>query len=212
MVVEMALPDMSGVALIEAIAERQRTKIKVIASSSIFSQAELDAQGSFHSDAGIRKDVTGMPAIAARWLQTVRGLLGELAEPTPVPRQDLILLADDNADVRHFVKTILNREGYQVLEAADGNGALTLARKLGGAIDIVVTDVEMPGMDGITLGKAIRETYSTVPVIYISGLTEMEYLHDPAHGFAFVGKPFQPKVLLETVSRVLDQAKKTTNA
>jgi CheY-like chemotaxis protein len=72
-----------------------------------------------------------------------------------------------------------------------------------------VTDVEMPGMGGWELGKAIREAYSSVPVIYISGFTEdprMQDLHDPEHGFAFVGKPFQPKVLLETVALMLNRA------
>jgi CheY-like chemotaxis protein len=205
LVVEMALPDMSGVTLIEAIAEKQKTNIKVIASSSIFSQADLETQTAFHSDAGIRKDPSGTPAIAARWLSKVRSLLGELAEATPAPRHEVVLLFDDNNDIRHFVKTILN-EGYQVLEAANGNSALALAQKLGGAVDILITDIEMPGMDGCALGKAIREEYSAVPIIYISGFTEKEHLHDPAHGFAFIGKPFQPKVLLEGVSRMLGWA------
>jgi CheY-like chemotaxis protein len=208
-VLEMTLPDMSGVALVEAIAVQQKTIIKVIASSSVFSPHEMDTQTSLQSDAGMTKEPFGVPAVAAKWLLTVRGLLGELADAAPVPLQSVILLADDDASVRHFVKSLLNGEGYQVLEAAEGTSALALARKIGGNVDLLVTDVEMPGMDGRALGKAIREAYPTVPVIYISGFTEdprVQDLHDPEQRFAFVGKPFRPKVLLETVSRMLNRA------
>jgi DNA-binding response OmpR family regulator len=207
MVVNMALPDISGAALIDSIAIGQKTTIKVIASSSVFLHGDA-VRDSFDSDAVITKEAFGVPAIAAKWLLTVRGLLGELADAAPVPLHSVILLADDDASVRHFVKTLLNRGGHQVLEASDGHGALALARKIGGNVDLLVTDVEMPGMDGRQLGKAIREAYSTVPVIYISGFTEdprVQGLHDPDHGFAFVGKPFQPRILLETVSRMLNR-------
>ena len=203
---------MSGVAVIEAIALRQKKIVKVVASSSVFSQERLNTQTHFPAHVGIRKEATGKPAVAATWLQTVRGLLGELSEAAPTLRHDLILLVDDDPAVRHLVRTILNREGYQVLEAADGNNALTLARKLGGAIDLIVTDIEMPGMDGRALGKAIRETYPNVPVIYISGFTqdsELNQSHDIGQGFAFIGKPFQPKVLVETVGRMMDQRKRS---
>jgi CheY-like chemotaxis protein len=211
-VLEMALPDMSGVALIEAVAVRQKKGIKVIASSSMFSQQHLDAQTSFHAHAAIRKEAAGRPAIAAKWLLTARSLLGEPAEPAKIPVHHLILVADDDASVRHFVKAILNREGYQVLEAADGDDALALARKVAGAVDLVVTDIEMPRMGGRALGKAIRETYPTVPVIYISGFTqvpEFKSLDDPEQGFAFIQKPFAPKVLLQTVARMLHPAKRS---
>jgi CheY-like chemotaxis protein len=207
MVVNLARPDISGDALIDSIAVGQKTIIKVIASSSVFLQGDA-VWDSFQSDAGITKEGFGVPAIAAKWLLTVRGLPGELADAAPVPLSSVILLADDDASVRHFVKTLLNREGYQVLEASDGHGALALARKIGGSVDLLVTDVEMPGMDGRELGKAMREAYLTVPVIYTSGFTEdprVQDLHDPDRGFAFVGKPFQPNVLLETVSRMLNR-------
>lgn len=207
MVVNMALPDISGDALIDKIAVGQKTAIKVIASSSVFLQGEA-VRDYFQSDAGITKEAVGAPAIAAKWLLTVRGLLGELADAAPVPLNSVILLADDDASVRHFLKMLLSREGYQVLEASDGHGALALARKIGGSVDLLVTDVEMPGMDGRELGKALREEYSAIPIIYISGYAEdprVQDLHDPEHGSAFIGKPFQPSVLLETVVQMLNR-------
>ena len=204
----MALPDISGDALIDQIAEGQKTAIKVIASSSVFLQGEA-VRDYFQSDAGITKEAVGAPAIAAKWLLTVRGLLGELADAAPVPSNSVILLAEDDASVRHFVKMLLNQAGYQVLEASDGHGALALARKIGGSVDLLVTDMEMPGMDGRELAKALREINSAVPVIYISGYPDdprAQDLHDPEHGSVFIGKPFQPRVILETVAQLLNRA------
>jgi CheY-like chemotaxis protein len=105
------------------------------------------------------------------------------------------------------VKVILNREGYQVLEAADGESALALARKMAGAFDLVVTDIQTPGIDGRALGEAIRQEATHIPVIYISGHVEDPDLNKPEKGFAFVAKPFLPKALLNTVSLMLKQAK-----
>ncbi len=209
LVVNMALPDVKGDVLIKTIAINQKKIIKVIASSSVFSEFDLASRDTFEHDAGITKESgDAAPANAAKWLLTVRGLLGEQAGSASEPSLCIILLVDDNHAVRRLTKDILHRVGYQVLEADDADSALALARKIGGNVDLLVTDVEMPRMDGRALGKAIREAYSTVPVIYISGFTDggnVKDLNDPEQGFAFVGKPFQPGVLLETVSRMLKQ-------
>ena len=207
MVVNMAPSDISGAAPIDSIGAGQETTIKVIGSSSVFLQS-VAAQVTFQSHAKITKKAFGEPAIA-KWLLTVRGLRGELADAAPVPLPSVILLADDDAFVRQYLKTLLNREGYQVLEASDGHSALTLARKVGRNIDLLVTDVEMPGMNGFTLCKAIREAHSHVPVIYISGFTEDPRLHDlhnHEHNFAFLRKPFHPNVFLKTVIEMLKLA------
>ena len=208
LVVNVALPDVKGDVLIKTIAINQKKIIKVIASTSVFSESDLASRDTFEHDAGITKESGDVaPANGAKWLLTVRGLLGEQADSAGGPSHCIILLVDDDAAVRHLTKALLQREGYQVLEAVDGNNALALARKIGGNVDLLITDVRMPEMDGPALGKAFRKAYSTVPVIYISGFTEgleVKELHDFEHGFAFVGKPFQPNVLLETVSRMLN--------
>ena len=74
LVLEMAQLDMTGVELIHTIACQQKTIIKVIASSSLFTQADMNTQSSFRSDAGVRKEPTAMPAIASKWLLTTRNL------------------------------------------------------------------------------------------------------------------------------------------
>ena len=104
------------------------------------------------------------------------------------------------------MKVILNREGYQVLEVGDGESALALARKMAGAFDLVVTDIQMPGMDGRALGKAIRQQATNIPVIYLSGQVDNADLNKPEEGFAFIAKPFLPNTLLKVVSLMLDQA------
>jgi CheY-like chemotaxis protein len=210
MILEMNLPDMTGVALIDAISVQQKTIVKVIAASSLFSQAEMDNQRSFHADAEIRKEAS--TALASKWLLTARSLLGELADPARALSSYFILVVDDDGLVRHFVKVILNGAGYQVLEAADGESALVLARRLAGAVDLVVTDVEMPGMGGRAFGKAIRQERAHVPVLYMSGLVkdpDLADLNQPEQGLAFIAKPFLPKALLEIVSLMLNQAKRT---
>jgi hypothetical protein len=73
------------VELIHAIAYRQKMIIKIIASSSLFSQADMNVQSSFRSQAGIRKEATGMPAVASKWLLITQSLLGEFADPVAVP-------------------------------------------------------------------------------------------------------------------------------
>jgi DNA-binding response OmpR family regulator len=211
MVLEMANLDMTGVEIIHAIAVQQKTNIKVIASSSLFSQADMDVQTSFRSHAGIRKEATATPAVASKWLLAARSLLGELADPAPVLSAKVILVADDDASLRQLVKVVLNREGYQVLESDDGESALALARRMAGAVDLVVTDIEMPGMNGRALGKAIRQEQADVPVIHMSGNVrgdEAIDLHQPEHGFAFIHKPFLPKALLEVVRSMLSRVKR----
>jgi CheY-like chemotaxis protein len=98
------------------------------------------------------------------------------------------------------------------LPGAQWESALALARKMTGAVDLVVTDIEMPGMDGRALGKAIRQEQANVPVIYMSGFVEdpdVKHLNKLEKGIAFIAKPFLPNALLEAVSLMLNQAKRT---
>jgi CheY-like chemotaxis protein len=76
-----------------------------------------------------------------------------------------------------------------------------------GAFDLVVTDIQMPGLDGRALGKAIRQQAAKLPVIYVSSQGDNADLDKPEDGFAFVAKPFLPKTLLKVVSLMLNRAK-----
>ena len=108
-----------------------------------------------------------------------------------------VLVVDDEPDVRSFVRTVLLRDGYEVLEAEDGLAAYELVERLSGGIDLLVTDVKMPRMDGITLGKKVGTGYPDIGVLYISA-----YLSEAATqgaGRRFLPKPFRPDALVECV-------------
>jgi CheY-like chemotaxis protein len=97
---------------------------------------------------------------------------------------------------------MLKEFGYQTLEAADGKEALRLATTHGGSLDLVLTDVIMPGMNGPELAnrlKAIRRT----PVLFMSGYSEnVEGGYDPK--IAYIRKPFTPDSLAQKVREILD--------
>lgn len=120
----------------------------------------------------------------------------------------LIVLADDEETVRKFVKVVLQNAGFEVLEAVDGSAALETIERVHGAIDLLITDVRMPRLDGIALGTAVAATYPWIPVLFISGYAldiEAERSRYPRRACGFVRKPFLPKPLLEAVRKCLDE-------
>ncbi len=152
------------------------------------------------ADVAIRKPLA---AEVAWWsLQTIGSLLGTPAQPSG---QRLVVLADDEDSVRRFVKSVLEHAGYQVLEAADGSIALALIERVGGAVDLLVTDCVMPNLNGTGLVRAVRAKYSAIPVVYTSGFTSDppgERLDDPSAQCAFIPKPFSPRAFLQLVDRM----------
>ncbi|KWX69719.1 response regulator transcription factor [Paenibacillus jilunlii] len=106
-----------------------------------------------------------------------------------------ILVADDDVNIRTLLRHVLTREGYAVLEAADGREAMGLMK--GSTVDLAVVDVMMPYIDGLELCQHIRETYD-IPVIL---LTARQQLSDKEQGYLrgtddYVTKPFEPEELL----------------
>lgn len=116
-----------------------------------------------------------------------------------------ILAVDDSASMRQMVSFTLKGAGYEVIEAVDGVDALNKAK--GKKIDLVVTDVNMPNMDGITLIKELRglPNYKFIPMLM---LTTESGADKKAQGRAagatgWIVKPFNPDQLLKTVKKVL---------
>jgi DNA-binding NtrC family response regulator len=130
------------------------------------------------------------------------GLTTESSHKRP-DQPKLVLLVDDETSIRTYIKTILEREGLQVIEANDGVDGLTLFRRRFGAVDLVITDLRMPRMTGVELAKVIRAECPMIPVIYISGEPKNHSLHDPANGFYFMEKPFHSKDVLYATHRML---------
>ena len=132
------------------------------------------------------------------------------AEPAPgaTPRgTETILLVEDEPAVRALAARTLRERGYVVIEAPQGDAALAQAADhTGGTIDLLLTDVVMPGMSGKLLAEAILRQFPTIRVLYISGYTDNALTHqgqlDP--GVLFLPKPFSPATLVRKVREVLD--------
>lgn len=116
-----------------------------------------------------------------------------------------ILVVDDSASIRQVVGITLKGQGYDVLEACDGQDAL---RKLTGQkIHLVISDVNMPNMDGITFVKELKKlpTYKFTPVIMLTTESQESRKQEgqAAGARAWVVKPFQPAQMLAAVAKLI---------
>jgi PAS domain S-box-containing protein len=128
-------------------------------------------------------------------------------EKTCLSGAESILLVEDEDTVRSFTRTVLQRQGYRVLEAGDGREALRIAAEAADDIDLLITDVVMPRMSGQELAESIRETIPELTVIFLSGYAEDAVVH---HGVLkdninFLPKPYSKDDLLKKIREVLDR-------
>lgn len=123
------------------------------------------------------------------------------------PPSATILLVEDEATVRALASRVLAREGYTVLEAADGTDALALVSSHGADIDLVVSDVIMPSMGGPELVRRLRPRFPDLPVLLMSGYTDDATLRRglAREDEAFLEKPFTPTALADAVRQLLEQ-------
>lgn len=116
-----------------------------------------------------------------------------------------ILAVDDSASMRQMVLFTLQGAGYEVVQASDGVEALDFARN--STVDLVLTDVHMPRMDGITLVRELRglANYKFVPMLILTTESSQEKKASgkQAGATGWIVKPFNPPQLLATVARVL---------
>lgn len=128
----------------------------------------------------------------------------------PAPTKDLtgferILLVEDEEAVRSFAQRALSNKGYEVLTAEDGEAALTLMDEQEDKhIDLLLTDVVMPGIDGPTMAQKMREDMPKLKIIFMSGYTEDRLKDHMGEGIYFLPKPFSLKGLAEKIKEVLD--------
>jgi CheY-like chemotaxis protein len=116
-----------------------------------------------------------------------------------------VLVADDEAALRTAASRVLRAGGYQVLEAANGEQALALASAWPGRVDVLLTDVVMPGMGGVDLVARISAIDPAIRVVYMSGYPQshLEAMGGLAGGHAFIDKPFGLDTLLAAVQGAL---------
>ena len=119
----------------------------------------------------------------------------------------MILLVEDDPTVRALEKRVLERAGYQILEAVNGRRALELVEQHQGSIDVVLSDVVMPELGGVELERRLRERFPNLRVILTSGYSEAELRGEVRRaGAAFLVKPFTPQSLLEIISQTLPRS------
>jgi diguanylate cyclase (GGDEF)-like protein/PAS domain S-box-containing protein len=117
-----------------------------------------------------------------------------------------ILLVEDEPSVRELAKRILTRQGYQVTTAIHGRAALDWLQERGSAVDLVLSDVVMPVMDGGDLADRVAELFPGAKVLLMSGYAEELVMRPGGLGpdRAFIAKPFSPNELLRKVREVID--------
>jgi PAS domain S-box-containing protein len=140
---------------------------------------------------------------------------GEAAAPVAVapieyrkvePGTETILLVEDEANLRYLARQYLEKQGYKVIEAADGAVAMQIAVAHEATIHLLLTDVIMPGMNGRELAQRIAEIRPNVKILYMSGYTENVIGHNGTleTGIRLLQKPFNLRDLKSKVREVLD--------
>jgi len=148
---------------------------------------------------------------------TFKAFLPRIAaeEPTEAPEAEAampprggtetVLVVEDEEPVRRLVSDILDSRGYRVLQAESGHKALQTAAAFQGHIDLLVTDIVMPKMNGRDLARALGLLRPEMKVLFLSGYTDQALLDEGAgHGAPFLQKPFTPDGLARKVREVLD--------
>jgi CheY-like chemotaxis protein len=121
-----------------------------------------------------------------------------------------VLVVEDESAVRSFTSMVLKRNGYNVLETANGEEALSVSRGHAGEIKLLVTDMVMPGMSGRQVAEALEQQRPAMRVLYLSGYTENAIVQRGTLGtdLPFLQKPYTMQGLLRKVRQLLDQPAK----
>lgn len=146
-----------------------------------------------------------LPAATAEELVEAPVVEKVVKAPRDLSGAGRILFVEDEAAVRGIAARLLRQRGYEVIEAADGEEALILAEEWAGQIDMLISDVIMPGLDGPSLLRKARPFLGDAPVMFISGYAESDFsdlLQDEV-GVSFLPKPLDIKTLAERVKQEL---------
>ncbi len=134
----------------------------------------------------------------------------DVEAPADLPRgTETVLLAEDEPSLRRLMARVLRMQGYTILEAADGNEALSLAQANGPKIQLLVTDVIMPGLSGKMLAEWLTQVNRGVKVLFISGYINNSAVRGAMSkpGTYFLQKPFNPQDLARKVREALDASR-----
>ncbi len=145
------------------------------------------------------------------YLPKVKGdVKGEEKEQTPVIKFDgseTVLIVEDDDSLRKLSQKSLQPHGYRILVAENGEDALRISKEHDGPIDLLITDVVMPKMNGKEIAERLQPLYPRMKIIYMSGYTDDSIVHHGvlAPGLNFIEKPFSPEGLARKVREVLNK-------
>jgi PAS domain S-box-containing protein len=130
----------------------------------------------------------------------------ELPSMAPATGSETVLVVEDVSELRRLITRTLQKAGYTVLTAAEGEEALRVLEQHGEPVHLMVTDLVMPGMSGRDLAERVERTRPHMKVLYMSGYTDDVVVRHGIveQGVRFVSKPFATAELLRTVREVLD--------
>lgn len=115
-----------------------------------------------------------------------------------------VLVVDDDVTSRAAMRRVLEHQGYTVIVAEDALDALRMLERTHVPVDLLVTDVQMPGMNGDVLVARVREAWPDLPVVFVSGEpSNARLVRETSGQVQFLAKPFLPSELLETVRHAL---------
>jgi len=129
----------------------------------------------------------------------------ELPDPSGTHGKDIILLVEDEPEILHLCQNLLEEKGYRVLSVTNPHDAIQMAEKHHGAIDLLLTDVVMPGMKGADLSKKLKATIPNLKTLFMSGypvdiISSYNERYEKIH---FIQKPFSFKSLITAVDNIL---------
>lgn len=154
-----------------------------------------------------------LPALGEEEVAQTQKKVEREAAPKDLTGTEVILFVEDEDPVRTFVSRALQNKGYKVLEADSGEAALEVLEKYHGKLDLLISDVVMPSMDGPTLAQKVIEVFPDIKIILISGYAEAGFDKGlPRERFSFVPKPFSLQTLAEKVRTVLEEGKEAKDA
>src|ERR1700704_4655722 len=127
-----------------------------------------------------------------------------MTAPSAVAGSRSVLVIDDEPMVRLVVCRLLEEGGFKAIEADNGRSALQLARKLNGALAMVISDLAMPYMDGYEFARAFRPLFPHVPILFMTGKCPTALVGSFSEGEQLLFKPFDPDSFLDAVAQLLE--------
>jgi CheY-like chemotaxis protein len=118
----------------------------------------------------------------------------------------VVLLVDDDPEVRAVAAAMLHEAGHTVIEAGSGDAALERLDEDAGRIDLLIADLAMPGMSGFELARAVREGWRNLPILFITGFADTAAKLDSIDAHRLLMKPFRAAELAAKVAEALGQA------